>query len=153
MSQNAAASGPPARVRYDDEDAGRLNHASNTRIWTILVVLVLFSEVSPVQYAMVAPIIPKIGLAFPAAGASSTWALTIVGVVGAATLPLCGKASDLWAKKRLLLILAVLLSSGRHCARSQATGHCSSWDGARWPLPSACPPSPTASSVTSSHGG
>ena len=94
MSQNAAAaSGPPAPVRSDDENAGRLNHASNTRIWTILIVLVVFSEVIPVQYAMVGLIIPKIGLAFPSAGANSTWALTIVGVVGAATLPLCGKAS------------------------------------------------------------
>ncbi|HEY6791694.1 MAG TPA: MFS transporter, partial [Trebonia sp.] len=36
----------------------------------------------------------------------------IVGVVGAATLPLCGKASDLWGKKRLLLILAVFLFFG-----------------------------------------
>jgi MFS family permease len=113
MSQNAAAaSGPPAPVRSDDENAGRLNHASNTRIWTILIVLVVFSEVIPVQYAMVGLIIPKIGLAFPTAGANSTWALTIVGVVGAATLPLCGKASDLWGKKRLLLILAVLLFIG-----------------------------------------
>lgn len=113
MSQNAAAaSGPPAPVRSDDENAGRLNHASNTRIWTILIVLVVFSEVIPVQYAMVGLIIPKIGLAFPSAGANSTWALTIVGVVGAATLPLCGKASDLWGKKRLLLILAVLLFIG-----------------------------------------
>ncbi|HUN35363.1 MAG TPA: MFS transporter [Trebonia sp.] len=113
MSQNAAAaSGPPAPARSDDEDAGRLIHASNTRIWTILVVLVVFSEVIPVQYAMVGLIIPKIGLAFPSAGANSTWALTIVGVVGAATLPLCGKASDLWGKKRLMLILAVLLFIG-----------------------------------------
>jgi MFS family permease len=95
-----------------DEDAGRLNNASNARIWTILIVLVVFTEVIPVQYAMVGLILPKIGLAFPTAGANSTWALTIVGVVGAATLPLCGKASDLWGKKRMLLILAVLLFIG-----------------------------------------
>ncbi|MCW2931639.1 MAG: transporter [Actinomycetia bacterium] len=115
MSQNAAAdSGPPAPVVTvsSDEDAGRLNNASNSRIWTILIVLVVFSEVIPIQYAMVGLIIPKIGLAFPTAGANSTWALTIVGVVGAATLPLCGKASDLWGKKRMLLILAVFLFIG-----------------------------------------
>ncbi|HEX3964231.1 MAG TPA: MFS transporter [Trebonia sp.] len=115
MSQNAAAdSGPPAPVVTvsSDEDAGRLNNASNARIWTILIVLVVFSEVIPVQYAMVGLILPKIGLAFPTAGANSTWALTIVGVVGAATLPLCGKASDLWGKKRMLLILAMFLFIG-----------------------------------------
>ena len=113
MSQNAAAaSGPPTPVRTDDEDAGRLIHASSRRIWTILIVLVVFSEVIPVQYAMVGLIIPKIGLAFPTAGANSTWALTIIGVVGAATLPLAGKASDLWGKKRMLLILSVFLFAG-----------------------------------------
>ena len=71
MSQNAAAeSGPPSPVPVvsDDEDAGRLNHASHARIWAILIVLVVFSEVIPVQYAMVGLIIPKIGLAFPSAG-------------------------------------------------------------------------------------
>jgi MFS family permease len=94
------------------EDAARLDNASNARIWAILITLVVFSEVIPVQYAVVGLIIPKIGLAFPTAGANVTWALTIVGVVGAATLPLCGKASDLWGKKRTLLILAVLLFIG-----------------------------------------
>ena len=115
MSQNAAAeSGPPSPVPVvsDDEDAGRLNHASHARIWAILIVLVVFSEVIPVQYVMVGLIIPKIGLAFPTAGANATWSLTIVGVVGAATLPLCGKASDLWGKKRTLLVLSVLLFGG-----------------------------------------
>jgi MFS family permease len=112
MSQNAAAeTGPPVRTS-EDEDAGRLNHASNARIWAILIVLVVFSEVIPVQYAVVGLILPKIGLAFPSAGANSTWSLTIIGVVGAATLPLCGKASDLWGKKRTLLILAALLFIG-----------------------------------------
>jgi len=115
MSQNATAEpGPsaPVSVVSDDEDAGRLSHASNARIWAILIVLVIFSEIIPIQYVMVGLAIPKIGLAFPTAGANATWALTIVGVVGAATLPLCGKASDLWGKKRTLLILAVLLFAG-----------------------------------------
>ena len=95
-----------------DENAGRLDSASTGRLLVILIVLVVFSEIVPFQYAMVGLILPKIGLAFPAAGANSTWALTIVGVVGAATLPLCGKASDLWGKKRMLLILAVFLFIG-----------------------------------------
>ena len=115
MSQHAATEPgppPPVPVATDDEDDGRLNHASKARIWTILIVLVVFTEIIPVQYAVVGLILPKIGLAFPSAGANSTWALTIVGVVGAATLPLCGKASDLWGKKRLLLVLAVFLFAG-----------------------------------------
>jgi MFS family permease len=95
-----------------DEDAGRLNHASNARIWTILITLVVFSEVIPVQYSVVSLILPKIGAAFPSAGANATWSLTIIGVVGGATLPLAGKVSDLFGKKRTLLGLAVLLFIG-----------------------------------------
>jgi MFS family permease len=95
-----------------DEDAGRLNHASNARIWTILITLVVFSEVIPVQYSVVSLILPKIGAAFPSAGANATWSLTIIGVVGGATLPLAGKVSDLFGKKRSLLGLAVLLFIG-----------------------------------------
>jgi len=115
MSQNAARKpGLPAPVPAvsEDEDAGRLNHASNARIWAILIILVVFAEIVPMQYVMIGLSLPKIGSAFPTVGTNVTWSLTILGVVGAATLPLCGKASDLWGKKRTLLVLAVFLAVG-----------------------------------------
>jgi MFS family permease len=105
----------PGRHRVtttDDENAGRLDSASNARLTLILVALVLFSEIVPFQYAMIGVLIPKIGLAFPASGSSTSWALTILGVVGAATMALAGKASDLWGKKRTLLITAVFFLIG-----------------------------------------
>jgi len=95
-----------------DENAGRMDSASNARLLTILIVLVLFSEFVPFQYAMVGVIIPKIGAAFPASGASTSWALTILGVVGAATMALAGKASDLWGKKRTLLVVGIIFLLG-----------------------------------------
>jgi MFS family permease len=94
------------------EDAGRLHDASAGRLIAILVTLVLFSEFVPLQYTMVGTIIPKIGLAFPSAGNSTSWALTVVGVVGAAVLVLAGKAADLWGKKRTLFIIAAFFLVG-----------------------------------------
>jgi len=100
---------PPAAA---DEDAGRLVNASPGRLIAILITLVLFSELVPFQYTMVGIIIPKIGAAFPASGTSTSWALTIIGVVGAATVALAGKAADLWGKKRTLLAISVFFLVG-----------------------------------------
>jgi MFS family permease len=77
-----------------------------------MVTLVLFSEFVPLQYTMVGTIIPKIGLAFPSAGNSTSWALTVVGVVGAAVLVLSGKAADLWGKKKVLFVIAAFFLVG-----------------------------------------
>jgi MFS family permease len=112
MSQSSAPQSGSPVIATDDENAGRLDGASNARLLLILVALVVFSEIVPFQYAMIGVLIPKIGLAFPASGSSTSWALTILGVVGAATMALAGKASDLWGKKRTLLALAVFFLIG-----------------------------------------
>ena len=103
---------PGAAIDANHEDGGRLHGASTGRLIAILVTLVLFAEFVPLQYTMVGVIIPKIGAAFPAAGNSTSWALTIVGVVGAAVLVLSGKAADLWGKKRTLFGIAVFFLVG-----------------------------------------
>jgi len=103
---------PAAVTATDDEDAGRLVSASRGRLIALLAALVLFGEIVPLQYTLVGVTIPKIGAAFPAAGNSTTWVLTILGVVGAATMALAGKASDLWGKKRVLLVVGVFFLIG-----------------------------------------
>jgi MFS family permease len=107
-----AAQTPGAAITTTHEDAGRLTSASPARLIAILVTLVLFSEFVPLQYTMVGTIIPKIGLAFPSAGNSTSWALTIVGVVGAAVLVLAGKAADVWGKKKTLFAIAAFFLVG-----------------------------------------
>jgi MFS family permease len=96
----------------NDENAGRLDGASTGRLLAILIALILFSEIVPFQYTMTGVLIPKIGAAFPAAGNSTSWAITILGVVGAATMALAGKASDLWGKKRILLFVGIFFLVG-----------------------------------------
>jgi MFS family permease len=110
MSQTTTPGSPPPGAA--DEDAGRLTNASTGRLLAILISLVLFSELVPFQYTMVGIIIPKIGASFPSSGTSTSWALTIIGVVGAATVALAGKGADLWGKKRTLLAISLFFLVG-----------------------------------------
>lgn len=113
MAEQPAASRPPEpEVTAAAEDAGRLDGASPGRLAAILAVLILFVEVVPFQYSMVSVIVPKIGGTFPEVGASVSWTVTILGVVGGATMALVGKAADLWGKKRVLLAASLFFLLG-----------------------------------------
>lgn len=94
------------------EDAGRIDSSRKWRLIAILVALVLYSEVAPMQLGMVSIIVPKLSGTFPGAGAGVTWAVTIVGIAGGATMALIGKLGDLIGKKRVTLLCGVLLLIG-----------------------------------------
>ena len=104
--------GPPRLVDDITEDAGRLTGASPARLTVILTMLLLVTEVVPLQIQMAALILPKIGLAFPAAGSNVSWTVTIAGIAGGATMALVGKAGDVFGKKRVLIVLAVFCAAG-----------------------------------------
>ncbi len=94
------------------EDAGRIDPSRTGRLIAILVALVLYSEVAPMQLGAVSIIVPKIATSFPGAGAGVTWGVTIVGVAGGATMALIGKLGDLIGKKRVTLICGGLFLVG-----------------------------------------
>jgi MFS family permease len=102
---------PPPQVRNPDED-GRLDSASRGRLIGILVMLALYSEVVPFQYAMSAVLTPLVGKSFPAAGDNVTWMITIIGVVGGGTMALVAKMADIWGKKRMLLSCSAVFFAG-----------------------------------------
>ncbi|MBL1078456.1 MFS transporter [Nocardia sp. 2] len=105
------------------DDTGRLDGASKLRIFSVLAVIVLFTEVAPMQYVMVSAALRQIAPSFPTvAGANLNWAIIVFGVVGAATSPLIGKLSDIWGKKKMFLTCGVLFLIG--CAICAVT---SSW--------------------------
>ncbi|MFE9327485.1 MFS transporter [Nocardia sp. NPDC052278] len=101
---------------------GRLEGASKLRIFSLLAIIVLFSEIAPIQYTMVAAALQKIAPAFPQAGANITWAMIVFGLIGASASPLIGKMSDVWGKKRMFVLCGVLFAVG--CLISATT---SSW--------------------------
>ncbi|MQY18971.1 Multidrug resistance protein MdtL [Nocardia sp. RB20] len=94
------------------EDAGRIDPSRVGRLVAIIVALVLFSEAAPIQLGMVSLIVPKLSASFPQAGAGVTWAVTIVGIAGGATMALLGKLGDLIGKKRVALLCGLLLLVG-----------------------------------------
>jgi MFS family permease len=94
------------------EDAGRIEPSRTGRLIAILVALVLYSEVAPMQLGAVSIIVPKIATSFPGAGAGVTWGVTIVGIAGGATMALIGKLGDLIGKKRVTLISGGLFLVG-----------------------------------------
>lgn len=95
-----------------ERDTGRLDNASSVRIWSIVAIAVLFAEIAPMQYSMVAAAVPKIAPSFPSVGANISWMITIFGIVGAVSTPMFGKMSDLWGKKMLLTASGVVFILG-----------------------------------------
>ncbi|UGT41763.1 MFS transporter [Nocardia yamanashiensis] len=103
------------------DDTGRLDGASKLRIFSVLAVIVLFTEVAPMQYVMVSAALRQIAPTFPGHGANINWAIIIFGVIGAAASPLIGKLSDIVGKKRMFLVCGVLFMIG--CAICAVTSN------------------------------
>ncbi|WP_067568835.1 MFS transporter [Nocardia acidivorans] len=117
MSTSVAPEVPPGA----NDDTGRLDGASKLRIFSVLAVIVLFTEVAPMQYVMVSAALRQIAPTFPSHGANINWAIIIFGVVGAATSPVIGKLSDIVGKKRMFLVCGVLFMIG--CALCAVTSN------------------------------
>ncbi|WP_405485032.1 MFS transporter [Nocardia sp. NBC_00511] len=109
MSTSVDNAGPPSPAL---DDSARLDGASKLRIYSVLAVIVLFTEISPMQYVMVAAALRQIAPSFPSEGANINWAIIVFGVIGAAVSPLIGKLSDIYGKKKLFLICGVLFLIG-----------------------------------------
>jgi MFS family permease len=100
----------PAPLRAADE--GRLDLSSKGRLVAVLAIIVLLSEIIPFVYALAGVITPLVGRSFPIAGNSISWMITIVGVVGGATIALISKMADLWGKKRMMLAASLVFLVG-----------------------------------------
>lgn len=103
----AALAPPPVAA-----DEGRLDESNKGRLIAVLIVVVLLSEIIPFVYTLAGVVTPLIGRSFPSAGNSLTWSITIVGVVGGATIALVTKMADLWGKRRLILLACVVFTAG-----------------------------------------
>ncbi|WP_067679886.1 MFS transporter [Nocardia miyunensis] len=95
-----------------DDPTGRLDGASRWRIFAVIVVIALFTEIAALQYTIVAAALPKIGRDFPEQGANISWAIIVFGLTGIFASPLLGKMSDVWGKKSFFLLCGVFFASG-----------------------------------------
>ncbi|WP_040831289.1 MFS transporter, partial [Nocardia jiangxiensis] len=103
---------PEEIERSEAGETGRLNDSSRLRIAVVLVVIVLYTEIGPLQYTMVVSALQKLTKTFSGVGGNINWALIILGLIGAAANPLMGKASDIWGKKKILLVCGTLFLIG-----------------------------------------
>ncbi|WP_369690332.1 MFS transporter [Nocardia miyunensis] len=73
------------------------------RIFAVLAIIVLYTEVTPLQFVMVSAALQKISKSFPTVGANLNWTVIIVSLAGGAAMPLLGKMGDVWGKKRIFV--------------------------------------------------
>ncbi|MEV5835177.1 MFS transporter [Nocardia sp. NPDC052112] len=108
---SATTTPPPDEVDLA-VDTGRLESASRLRIYAVLALIVLMTEVVPVQYTMITPALHDMSATFPDVGANINWIVILIGLVGASATPLLGKMSDIWGKKLLFVACGVLFVVG-----------------------------------------
>jgi MFS family permease len=94
------------------EDAGRVAASRKGRLVFIVLALVLYAEIAPMQLSAVSSILPKLAPSFPSAGPAITWATIIVGVAGGATMALLGKLGDKIGKRNVTLLCGALFLAG-----------------------------------------
>ncbi|WP_019925354.1 MFS transporter [Nocardia sp. BMG111209] len=104
----ASTTPPPTEVA----DSARLDGASRLRIFTVLAVIVLYTEIAPLQYIMVAAALQKVSVSFPTVGANLNWSIIILGLVGSAVSPVLGKLSDVAGKRRIFVLCGVFFIAG-----------------------------------------
>jgi NAD(P)-dependent dehydrogenase (short-subunit alcohol dehydrogenase family) len=102
MAGNANTEVVDRSVPGDPDDEGRLVRASRGRLIAILLAIVLLCEIVSFQYSVIGISVREIAPSFPQAGNNVGWMMTLIGLVGGATIALFGKMADLWGKKRLL---------------------------------------------------
>ncbi|RVW11048.1 MFS transporter [Prescottella agglutinans] len=83
---------------------------SRGRIVTVLAFIILLSEIATFEILMVLPALPHMAPAFQTLNIA--WVVSIVTLAGGTMMPLVGKASDKWGKKRVILSLAAFFIAG-----------------------------------------
>ncbi|MFE3290551.1 MFS transporter [Rhodococcus sp. NPDC059234] len=87
-----------------------LSRRQRWRYGAALALIVLISELAPMEITLVYPAIPHMTQDFRTLHLG--WVLTMVSLVAVISLPLVGKLADTYGKKRVMLILAALFSIG-----------------------------------------
>ncbi|MFE3257628.1 MFS transporter [Nocardia sp. NPDC059091] len=104
----AGAADPPQSPAV----TGRPTGVSRARMFTAVVLIVLFSEIAPIQTTMAATALEKIAASFPGSGTNIAWMIIMSGLVGAAAAPLIGRIGDVWGMKRTFVTCGALFAAG-----------------------------------------
>jgi len=90
--------------------------SSNTKVstyaWKLLVILSSIATMAMYAETMLIPAIPDVIRDFQVSYGMSSWILTAYLVTGAVTTPIAGKLSDIYGKKKVLLIIMIIYAAG-----------------------------------------
>ena len=80
--------------------------------WKTLAILSLIATMSMYAETMLVPAIPDLIKDFSISYSTSSWILTTYLIAGAIMTPISGKLSDIYGKKKVLLIIMIIYASG-----------------------------------------
>jgi MFS family permease len=90
--------------------------SSNTKVstyaWKLLVILSSIATMAMYAETMLIPAILDVIRDFQVSYGMSSWILTAYLVTGAVTTPIAGKLSDIYGKKKVLLIIMIIYAAG-----------------------------------------
>ena len=88
------------------------NAKVSTYAWKLLVILSSIATMAMYAETMLIPAIPDVIRDFQVSYSMSSWILTEYLVTGAVTTPIAGKLSDIYGKKKVLLIIMIIYAAG-----------------------------------------
>ena len=97
---------------------GRSSSSTNSSVkipasaWKILVILSCLATMVMYAETMLIPAIPDLIKDFHVSYSMSSWILTAYLITGAVMTPIAGKLSDIYGKKRVLLIIMIIYAIG-----------------------------------------
>ena len=97
---------------------GRSSSSTNSSVkipasaWKILVILSCLATMVMYAETMLIPAIPDLIKDFHVSYSMSSWILTAYLITGAVMTPIAGKLSDVYGKKRILLIIMIIYAIG-----------------------------------------
>ena len=96
----------------DKTDSMTENEKISRSSWRILVILSCLGLVAMIAETMVLPAIPDFIRDFNISYSTSSWILSSYLIAGAVMTPIAGKLSDIYGRKKILLIVMMIYSAG-----------------------------------------
>lgn len=87
-----------------------LDAVPRRRVFAVLALIVLFSEIATFEILMVYPALPAMTREFETVHIA--WVASVLTLAGATVMPLIGKAADKWGKKRVIVLLGGVFIAG-----------------------------------------
>jgi MFS family permease len=112
LTGNADTNNPPAFKKYASSSFSSNSVKIPRYAWKVLAILSCIATMVMYAETMLIPAIPDLINYFHVSYSMSSWILTAYLVSGAVMTPIAGKLSDIYGRKKILLIIMVIYAVG-----------------------------------------